>query len=176
MINRDRIAKTKAEADNGVYGYRLREKAAWLWSQRRPIGGTIAEKYLRGRSITCSLPTTLAYLPPNKPEQHPAMIAGFGLPNEIEPGVLGVPQNVTAIQLTLLRRDGRGKADIEHQKLFVGSPGYLPIVLAPPNDQLDLAICESIEDALCVHQATGRGAWATGAGERPDARRCDPPL
>jgi len=85
---------------------RQHEKAAWLWSQRRPIKGTIAEKYLQGRGITCPLQSTLAFLRPAKPEHHPAMIAAFSLPDEIEPGLLGAPRNVEAVHLTLLRSDG----------------------------------------------------------------------
>ena len=46
---------------------------------------------------------------------------------------------------------------------MVGSPSGLPIVIAPPNDLLGLAVTEGVEDALSVHQATGLGAWAAGA-------------
>ncbi|MGX1352487.1 DNA primase [Bradyrhizobium elkanii] len=58
---------------------RQHEKAAWLWSQRLPIIGSIAETYLRARGITCPSPASLAFLPPTKLEHHPAMIAAFGL-------------------------------------------------------------------------------------------------
>ena len=34
------------------------------------------------------------------------------------------------------------------------------------NDLLGLAICEGIEDALSIHEATGLGAWATGTASR----------
>jgi Toprim domain-containing protein len=146
---------------------RQHEKAAWLWSQRQPIEGTISETYLRqARGITCPLPPTLAFLPPRTPKHHPAMIAAFSLPDEIEPGLLGTPRNVEAVHLTLLRSDGSGKADIEHPKLFVGSPKNLPIVLSPPSDLPGLAITEGIEDALTAHQATGLGAWAAGSAAR----------
>jgi hypothetical protein len=70
------------------------------------------------------------------------------------------------VHLTLLRPDGSGKAEIEKPKLMIGSPGNLPIIIAPPNDLLGLAITEGIEDALSVHQATGLGAWAAGAAGR----------
>jgi hypothetical protein len=96
------------------------------------------------------------------------MIAAFSLPGEVEPGVLGEPPNVEAVHLTLLRRDGSGKAEVERPKLFVGSAN-LPIVLAPPNDLNGMAITEGIEDALTVHQATGLGAWAAGAAGRMPA-------
>jgi hypothetical protein len=79
--------------------------------------------------------------------------------------LLGAPRNVEVVHLTLLRSEGSGKAEVERPKLFVGSPTNLPIVLAPPNDLLGLAITEGIEDALTVHQATGLGAWAAGAAK-----------
>jgi hypothetical protein len=120
----------------------------------------------QARAITCPLPPTLAFLPPRGPEHHPAMIAAFALSGEIEPGVLGEPPNVEAVHLTLLRRDGSGKAEVERPKLFVGSPGNLPIVLAPPNDLLAPAITEGIEDGLTAHQVTGLGAWAAGSAGR----------
>jgi hypothetical protein len=142
-----------------------RRKAAWLWLQHHPISGTIAEKYPRGRGITCALPPTLGFLPPRKPEQHPALIAAFALPDEPEPGVLGkLPHtSVESIHLTLLRPDGSGKAFVNKAKLIVERPLGRPIVVAPVNDLLGLVITEGIEDALSTHQATGLGAWAAGA-------------
>lgn len=132
---------------------RQHEKARWLWSQKLPIAGSIAETYLRVRGITCPLPPTLAFLPAQKPEHHPAMIAGFGL----------APGDVQAVHLTLLRADGTGKAEVEPNKIMIASPSSKPIVIAPINDLLGLAITEGIEDALSVHQATGLGVWAAGA-------------
>jgi len=140
-------------------------KASWLWLHRRPIAGTIAETYLRGRGITCALPATLGFLPPNKAGHHSAMIAAFSIPDEPEPGLLGglTHTSVGSVHLTLLAPDGSGKAAVGKPKLIVGSPLAQPIVLAPPNDLLGLAITEGIEDALSVHQATGLGAWAAAA-------------
>jgi hypothetical protein len=166
----DPVRRAKARAEDTDRQRRQHEKAAWLWSRRRPIKGSIAETYLRqARAITCPLPPTIAFLPPLKPEHSPAMIAAFSLPDEPKPGVLGEPPNVDAVHLTLLRRDGSGKAEVERPKLFVGSPANLPIVLAPPNGPLGMAITEGIEDALTVHQATGLGAWAAGAAGRMPA-------
>jgi hypothetical protein len=146
------------------YGRRQHEKAAWMWGRRRPISGTVAETYLHEvRRYTGLLPPTLAFLPPLKPEHHPALIAAFSVVAEPEPGLLGKPQQVTAVHLTLLKSDGSGKADTHPNKITIGSPVGRPIVLAPPNDLLGLAICEGIEDALTAYQATGLGAWAAGA-------------
>jgi hypothetical protein len=145
------------------------DTARWLWSQRRPIAGTPAEVYLREvRGITCPLPPTLAYLPPTA-EYRPTLIAAFGLCAEPEPGVLIPPAHVDAIHRTILRPDGRGKADINNPKKFLGSPGALPLVIAPPNDLNGLAICEGIEDGLSVYEATGLGVWIAGGAGRLSA-------
>jgi len=163
----DDRGKKRAPEVRDSYADQQHRKAAWMWSQRRPIGGTVAEIYLRkARGITCVLPPTLAFLSPYKPEHSAALIAAFALPDEVEPGVVAPPRSVTAIHLTLLKPDGNGKADVEKPKLIVGSPGTLPIVLAPVNDLGGLAITEGIEDALSVYEATGLGVWAAGSAGR----------
>ena len=145
-------------------------KARWLWLQRRPIAGTIAETYLRkARGYGGAIPATPGFMPA-RGEHAPALIAAFGMPAEPEPGKLAIADaDVMAVQLVKLKPDGSGKADVGPNKIIVGK-GALgsPIVLAPPNDLLGLAICEGIEDALSIHEATGLGAWASGgAGRMP---------
>jgi Toprim domain len=150
--------------DSSEYKRRQHDKAAWLWAQRKPIVGSIAETYLRkARGYTGPLPATLGLLPALKPEHHPTMIAAFAIPDESEPGTVGKPQHVTSVHLTLLMPDGSAKADAKPNKVIIGSPRGRPIVTAPPNDLLGLAITEGIEDALTVHQETGLGAWAAGS-------------
>jgi putative DNA primase/helicase len=160
-------AKTSVRTDvHGAADYEARQarKAAWLWSQRQPIAGTPAEAYLRGaRRYSGLIPRTLAFLPPSKPKHHPAMIAAFGIPDEPERGIISKPRDADAVHLTLLRPDGGGKADVKPNKLIIGRPLGRPIVIAPTNDLLGLAITEGIEDALSAHEATGLGAWAAGA-------------
>jgi hypothetical protein len=176
----DPVRRAQAKAETTEHERRQHEKAARLWSQRRPIKGTIAEKYLHGRGISCPLAPTLAFLPPLKPEHRPAMVAAFALPDEIEPGLLGEPRNVDAVHLTLLKPDGSGKAEITTPKLIVGSPRSMPIVLAPPNDLLGLAIVEGIETGLSIYVSTGLGVWVAGsagripalADEIPDCIEC----
>jgi Toprim domain len=157
---------TAPEPVKGTAEYERRqgEKATWLWSQRRPIAGSIAERYLReARGYHGPPPATLGFLPARKREHHPAMIAAFALTDEPEPGVLAAPRDVNAVHLTLLQADGAGKADVKPDKLIIGRPLKRPIVLAPANDLLGLAITEGIEDALTAHAATGLGAWAAGS-------------
>ena len=150
-------------------------KARWLWRQRCPIAGSPAERYLRERRYAGPPPATLAYLPARGEHLH-AMIAAFALCDEPEPGIVGEPRAVNAVHLTLLKPDGSGKADTKPNKLIVGRPLSRPIVLAPPNDLLGLAICEGIEDALSVYEATGLGAWAAGsAGFMPALADAVPP-
>jgi hypothetical protein len=143
---------------------KARRLAAWLWSMRRPAARTIVEGYLRVRGYHGALPATLGFLPAWR-DRPPAMITAFGIPDEPEPGILAPMQGPVAIHRTFLKPDGGGKATIkindkEISKQVIGRPGGLPIVIAPPNDLLGLAITEGIEDALTAHQATGLGAWA----------------
>jgi len=159
-----RLSRTPPKPTNGHNGaddYERRQhaKAAWLWSQRQPIVGSIAEKYLReARGYHGPLPPTLGFLPAHTPAHHPAMIAAFGAADE--------PGEVDAVHLTLLAADGSGKADVAKPKLFVGRPLGCPIVLAPITDMLALAITEGIEDGLSVRAALDMGVWAGGSGDR----------
>jgi len=133
-------------------------KAIHLWRASQVAAGTPAETYLRNRLGGDSrvLPATVRYLPPLKPSHRPAMLVPYGL------------TKITAVQLTLLVADGSDKAKIEPNKITIASPAGMPMVIAPPNDLLGLAITEGVEDALSVHYATGLGAWASGgAGFMP---------
>jgi putative DNA primase/helicase len=144
-----------------------RRTAAMLWSQRRrPIAGTIGEIYLREvRKIRCRLPPTLGFLPAYK-DHPPAIIAAVAFAHEAAPGILAAPVNVDAVHLTRLQEDGGGKAEVESPKGYLASPGDRPIVIAPPNDLLGMAITEGIEDGLSAFEATGLGIWAAGTANR----------
>ena len=162
----DRLRKEAETADNAERTKR-HDLALFLWKRARPIAGTIAETYLRGRGIVCDLPSTLRFLPTSRPDRHPAMIAAFGPASETAPGRVEIRDDaVTGVHLTLLRPDGSGKADVDPNKLMIGRSLGSPIVLAAPNDLLALALIEGIEDALSLHQGTGIGAWAAGAAGR----------
>jgi putative DNA primase/helicase len=154
---------TLQSRQNGDFVKRQRAKARYLWRTSKPAAGTIVEKYLIGRGVTMPPPATVRFLSPHKPDQHPAMIVAYGVPDEPEHWLLNITENqITAVQFTLLKPDGSGKADVERPKFTVGSPSGLPMVLAAMNDGLGLAITEGVEDALSVHQTTGLGVWAAG--------------
>jgi hypothetical protein len=138
-----------------------------LWRRRAPIGGTAAETYLReARGYGGRLPGTLDFLPASG-DYPPALIAAFGMAQEALPGELVIHDAaVRGVHLTSLKPDGSGKADVNPNKIMIGKSTGFPIVLAPINDGLGLAIAEGIEDALSLHEATGLGAWAAGSASR----------
>lgn len=166
-----RVAKGEHSSDSaGDYERRQRDKAQRLWRASQEATGTPVDFYLRSiRGITVPLPATVRFLPPLKPSHHPAMIVPYGIADEPEPGIITIAEaKITAVHLVLLKSDGSGKTDVKPNKITIASPAGMPMVLAPPNDLLGLAICEGVEDALSVHQATGLGAWACGgAGFMP---------
>jgi hypothetical protein len=168
------IAKAKAGAearDREAAAEQLR-KAKFLWTRRRPAEASPVERYLRQmRGYGGGIPASIGYLPPSKPEHHPAMIAAFAWPiEEPEPGVLDIPDNALhGIHLTLLRPDGLGKAGTGRDKIMLGRSIGTPIVPAPMNDLLGLVICEGIETGLSLFEATGCGVWAAGAASRMPA-------
>ncbi len=166
-----KLVKAKAEAaeHDRIHKAERLSKARWLWSQRRPIIGSIAERYLRERKIGCPLPATLGFLPA-RGEYAPAMIAALGIAYELEPGVIAIADDaVRGVHITRLVPDGASKAGTDRDKIMVGHSIGSPIVLAAPNDSLGMAIAEGIEDALTVYQSTGLGAWAAGSASRMPA-------
>jgi hypothetical protein len=164
-----RIRAEAAERERDAAAERL-QKAKWLWSQRRPIIRSLAERYLReARDCHGPLPATLGFLPARS-KYSPAMIAAFGIPIEPEPGVLLMrDEEIRGIHITRLAPDGSGKADVEPNKIMIGHSKGWPIVLAPVNDLLGLAITEGIEDGLSVFAATGLGVWVAGNHSRMPA-------
>jgi hypothetical protein len=134
-----------------------------LWGQRHPVARTIAENYLREtRGYRGLIQPTLGFLPA-RGDHPPALIAAFGIASEPESGELAIADaDVIAVHLTKLRPDGSDEADIKPNKIAVGPHLGVPIIVAPPNDLLGIAICEGVESALSIHEATGLGGWASG--------------
>ena len=119
-----------------------RDQALAIWHASRPIGGTIAETYLRtARAIRIDLPESLRFhpgLPVAGPDSAtwPAMVAG----------VTTLDGAVIAIQRTFLARDGSGKALIEGPKRSLAPLGNGAVRLGEPIQSLGLA--EGIETGL----------------------------
>jgi hypothetical protein len=173
-----KLAKARAaaaERERQITKQRL-DLARWLWRRRHPIVGSIGELYLReARGYGGPLPATLGFLP-SRGNHPPAMIAAFGMATESEPGVLRIADAaVLGVHLTRLLPDGSGKAVFddpdEQAKIMIGCSVGSPIVLAPPNDLLGMAVTEGIEDGLSVYEDTGLGIWVA-ARDRSATAQC----
>lgn len=158
--------RTEIEARDRQAVAERRRQARWLWRRRRPTEGTVVERYLREvRGIVGTIPPTIGFLPAT--ELHPpAMIAVFGIPDEPEPGVLVITDDrVVGVHLTRLQPDGLGKAG-DAAKIMIGRSIGSPIVLAPLNDLLGLAVVEGVETGLSIRDATTLAVWVAGAASR----------
>ena len=133
----------------------------WLWRQRRRIAeDSPAWRYLRqARRYGGPIPAALGFLPRG------ASIRRFdrGVRHRQRTGAWRAAiadADVRAVQLIKLKPDGSGKANVEPNKITVGREALgVPIVCAPVNDLLGLAITEGIEDAI---RSTRRRASAVG--------------
>ncbi len=135
----ERAARRAAEAEADAR--KRAGHARRLWQEARPIAGTAAEAYLRGRGISCDLPRTLRFHPETwhgpTARRWPAMVAavqGAGAP---------------AVHRTFLRPDGSGKAGLEGgDKLMLGSVAGGAVRLAEGPGRL--VVAEGIETALSL--------------------------
>lgn len=128
-----RIAEEQREAEKRA------AQALSLWMEAQPIGGTLAETYLRGRGITCDFPPALRFVPScwhTSGRRFPAMVAA----------VEGCER--MAVHRTYLRSDGTGKADAEPAKAMLGGTqsGSVRLTEGPGA----LVVCEGIETGLSL--------------------------
>ena len=136
----DPATLAQREAERRAEALKRAEQAKRLWQEARPIAGTPAEAYLRGRGITCELPRTLrfhgqAWHGPTA-RRYPAMVAA----------VQG--SGAAAVHRTFLRADGSGKADIEGDKLALGGTQGGAVRLSDGPSRL--VVAEGIESALSL--------------------------
>lgn len=130
---REAEARRKAEAEKRA------GQAHRLWQEARPIGGTLAERYLRGRGITCPLAPSLRFHPScwhATARRFPALVA-------LVEGAEGF-----AVHRTYLRADGAGKAEVEPVKAMLGAVqgGGVRLSGGPG----PLVVAEGIETALSL--------------------------
>ncbi len=128
------------------------QQAARCWQEARSIQGTLAERYLLGRGITCDLPSTLRFHPScwhASAKRLPALVA------LIEGG------DAFAVHRTYLRPDGTGKAAVDPAKAMLGAVAGGAVRLTEA--QGPLVVAEGIETALSLASGLlGRPAtiWA----------------
>ena len=133
LAQREREAKAEAE--------KRAAQAKRLWKETQPIAGTVAERYLRGRGITCRLPRTLRFHPEcwhgPTARRYPAMVA------LVEGG------DGCAVHRTYLRPDGAGKAGLEGgEKLMLGAVAGGAVRLTDGPGRL--VVGEGIESTLSL--------------------------
>lgn len=142
----------RREAVDRAESERAECRALATWREAMPIGGTVAETYLRGRGITCALSDTLRYHPDcwhPSARRFPAMVAL----------VEGLPR--AAIHRTYLRPDGSGKADAEPTKAMQGATRGGAVRLTEAVGPL--VVAEGIETALSLSSGLLRApvtVWA----------------
>lgn len=136
----DALKLTKLEAEQQAEAAKRAAQAKQVWEHAQPIGGTIAETYLRGRGITCDLGETLRF--------HPE--CWHGPTAKRYPALISVVQGagLSAVHRTYLRADGSGKADIDPQKMMLGATAGGAVRLAEGPGAL--VITEGIETGLSL--------------------------
>ena len=143
----------KREAEQLKEAKKRAAQARAVWSEALPIDGTVAETYLRGRSITCQLPKSLRFHPNcwhgSTAKRYPAMVAA----------VQG--NQSAAVHRTYLKADGSGKADIEPAKMMLGATKRAAVRLS--ESRKHLVVAEGIETALSLSSgllSAPAGVWA----------------
>jgi hypothetical protein len=137
----DPAITAQREREEWAQAKKRSRRAARCWTEARPIERTIAERYLRGRGITCAMPDTLRFHPDcwhgPTAKRLPALVA-------LVQGCDG-----TAIHRTFLRPDGTGKAGLDGgDKLMLGCTrgGAVRLTDGPGA----LVVAEGIETALSL--------------------------
>ncbi len=132
---------------------RKQAEARAIWAAARPIGGTLAETYLRqARGLSISPPDCLRFHPrlpigPRELGDAPAMVAA----------ITDLAGAVVAVQRTFLLSDGSGKARIERPKRALGPVGDGAVCLAPAG--LVMGIAEGIETGLSAMELFAVPVW-----------------
>ncbi|MGB3316443.1 MAG: toprim domain-containing protein [Albidovulum sp.] len=146
------ITSARRENDRRSAAVKRDQWAKELWNEAVPIDGTIAETYLRSRSITCDLPDSLRFHPEcwhPSTKRLPALVARVD------------GAKAFAVHRTYLRDDGAAKAAVEPTKAMLGSVvgGAVRLSTGPG----PLVVAEGIETALSLNSGLLNGpltVWA----------------
>ncbi|MEB3418942.1 toprim domain-containing protein [Salipiger marinus] len=135
----DPAALARRDAEALAEAAKRERQALALWREARPIAGTLAETYLRGRAISCPLSESLRFHPScwhPTATRFPAMLARIDGADRF------------AVHRTYLRADGSAKADVEPQKAMLGRTAGGAVRLAEAEGPL--VVAEGIETALSL--------------------------
>ncbi|OWJ78674.1 DUF7146 domain-containing protein [Haematobacter missouriensis] len=114
-------------------------QALTVWREAQPIGGTLAELYLRGRGITCDLPGSLRF---HHACWHPTA--------QRLPALVAMVEGADrfAVHRTYLRADGGGKAEVSPAKAMLGAVTGGAVRVA--EGQGPFVVAEGVETALSL--------------------------
>lgn len=150
---RPRASRVPPSVASQIARRRKQADALAIWRASLPIGGTIAETYLRNaRAIGVPLPDCLRFHPglridPREPIEYPALVAA----------VVDLAGSIVAIQRTFLLPDGADKAAFERPKRGLGPIGQGAVCLAPAGPVIGLA--EGIETGLSAMELYRVPVW-----------------
>ncbi|AMU93239.1 MULTISPECIES: DUF7146 domain-containing protein [unclassified Sphingopyxis] len=136
----------------------LQQRARDLWGIGRPINWTIAETYLRNRSIDIA-PNCLRFAPRTP--------LGKGRLAVFRPAMLAAvtdDSGLLAVQRTFLDGRGRRARDLRHPRRLLGHPRTGAVRLAPA--AYTLGIAEGVETAISAMILLGIPVWAALGNER----------
>ncbi|SDP53001.1 Uncharacterized domain associated with phage/plasmid primase [Sulfitobacter litoralis] len=148
----DRALIAQRAAEQRKADAKRAQQAQRVWLGARPIAGTVAENYLRGRGISCALPEILRFDPQCwhlSGKCYPALVA-------LVEGGAGF-----AVHRTYLRDDGSRKADVTPPKAMLGAVKGGAVRLS--DDTGPLVVAEGIETALSLSSGllrTPATVWA----------------
>ena len=124
-----------------------RTKAAFaIWRRAEPAAGSVVQRYLAYRGITCTLPNTLRVLPALK---HPSGDICSAMIALVTRGSDDAPIGIHRTYLC---------EDLNPRKMMLGRCRGGAVQLSEPGDLL--LVSEGIETGLSVMQATGLPVWA----------------
>lgn len=139
-------------AGAGARGYDAAAVVERLWRGTAPARSTLAECYLRSRSIRLPPPPDLRFAPRLRHgptgTDWPGMVAA----------VRDVAGKLVALHRTYLRPDGSGKAPADPAKMTLGPVGGAAVRLSPPGPRL--IVGEGIESTLSAMEGAGLPGWA----------------
>ena len=139
---------------------RSQEKVAALVERSQPIGGTIAERYLREvRGIEMAeLEDNLRYLPVSKTSEGGVRY----------PALLSLARNqdgtITACQITYLNEKTSKKAEIDVPKRTYGKVSYSFVEIQKGGLNTPLYVAEGVETALSLRESGLHGTIVAGLG------------
>ncbi|OWY15561.1 hypothetical protein B6V72_02990 [Thioclava sp. F34-6] len=135
------ICRAQREDIEKTNAAKRKRQVADLWKTAAPIARSPAERYLRGRGISCALPSTLRY---QKECWHPTAMRCPAMISSID--IINI--RTVAVHRIYLRDDGSGKASISPAKAMLGPAGGGAVHLSKSNGPL--VVTEGIETGLSL--------------------------